>query len=245
MALKISREFKVGLYFVLAVAVIYWGVNFLKGNDVFASGTIYYAVYNNTEGLTKAKAIQINGYQVGLVDEIYFHPDRSGRLIVKMRMAEEYPLAKNTVARIHSTGLLGEKSIQLMLGDSGSGMAQTGDTLRSDVEGSLTEEVNRQVAPIKAKAERLLGSLDTAVTLITGFLNEDTRNNFVKSFENLQRTFENLENSSAVLNAYLVSNKDEFDALASNLESISDNINSNNENITTVLTNLASITDSL
>jgi phospholipid/cholesterol/gamma-HCH transport system substrate-binding protein len=245
MALKISREFKVGLFFVLAVAIIYWGVNFLKGNDVFASGTVYYAVYSNTEGLTKAKAVQINGYQVGLVDEIYFHPDRSGRLIVKMRMAEEYPLAKNTVARIHSTGLLGEKSIQLMLGDPSTGMAQTGDTLRSDVEGSLTEEVNRQVAPIKAKAERLLGSLDTAVTLITGFLNEETRNNFVKSFDNLRRTFENLENSSEVLNAYLVNNKDEFDALANNLESISANLNSNNENITMVLSNLASITDSL
>ena len=244
MALKLSREFKVGLYIVLAIAILYWGVNYLKGNDVFASGKTYYAIYDNTEGLTKAKAVQINGYQVGLIDEIYFHPDRSGRLIVKMKMLQEYPVASNTIAKIHSTGLLGEKSISLLLGD-GEELAQAGDTLASDVEESLTEAVNQQVAPIKAKAEHLLGSLDTAVTLLTGFLNEETRNNFVKSFDNLQRTFENLENSSEILNAYLADNEESFGELASNLESISRNLKDNNENITNVLSNLSSVTDSL
>ncbi len=244
MALKISREFKVGLYIVIAIAILYWGINFLKGNDVFASGNIYYAVYNNTEGLTKAKAVQINGYQVGLIDDISFHPDRSGRLIVRMKMLQDYPIAENTIAKIHSSGLLGDKSISLLLGDS-EGLAQTGDTLASDVEETLTEAVNEQVAPIKAKAEHLLGSLDTAVTLLTGFLNEDTRNNFVKTFDNLRRTFENLENSSSILNAYLDDNQGKFNNLATNLESISRNLKDNNENITTVLSNLSEVSDSL
>ena len=244
MALKISREFKVGFYILVAIGMLYWGINYLKGTDVFQAGTVYYAVYQNTEGLTKAKAVQINGYQVGLIDEIYFHPNRSGKLIVKMLMQQEYPIATNTVARIHSSGLLGEKSITLILGD-GQELAQDGDTLRSDVEGSLTDEVNKQVAPIKAKAEKLLGSLDTAVTLITGFLNEDTRNNFVRSFDNLRRTFENLEHSSQLLELYLEENKGSFDKLAKNLESISHNLASNNENITHVLSNLNEVTDSL
>ncbi len=244
MALKLSREFKVGMYIVIAIGILYWGVNFLKGNDVFASGTTYYAVYQNTEGLTKAKAVQINGYQVGLIDEIYFHPDRSGRLVVRMKMQQEYPIASNTIAKIHSSGLLGDKSISLILGDA-SDLAQPGDTLASDVEETLTEAVNEQVAPIKAKAEHLLGSLDTAVTLLTGFLNEETRNNFVKSFDNLQRTFENLENSSEILNAYLANNQESFSKLAENLESISRNLKENNDNITNVLSNLSDVSDSL
>jgi phospholipid/cholesterol/gamma-HCH transport system substrate-binding protein len=244
MALKLSREFKVGMYIVIAIGILYWGVNFLKGNDVFASGTTYYAIYKNTEGLTKAKAVQINGYQVGMIDDIYFHPDKSGRLVVRMRMQQEYPIASNTVARIHSSGLLGDKSISLLLGDA-DGLAKSGDTLASDVEETLTEAVNEQVAPIKAKAERLLGSLDTAVTLLTGFLNEDTRNNFVRSFDNLQRTFENLENSSEILNNYLANNQKSFTELAENLESISRNLKDNNENITNVLSNLSDVSDSL
>jgi phospholipid/cholesterol/gamma-HCH transport system substrate-binding protein len=244
MALKLSREFKVGMYIVLAIAILYWGINFLKGNDVFASGRTYYAIYDNTEGLTKAKAVQINGFQVGMIDEIYFHPDRSGRLIVKMKMQQNYPIAANTIARIHSSGLLGDKSISLLLGDADE-LAQTGDTLASAIEGTLTDAVNEQVAPIKAKAESLLGSLDTAVTLLTGFLNEETRNNFVESFDNVRKTFENLENSSAILNAYLMNNQESFNQLAANLESISRNVKDNNENISNVLSNLSTITDSL
>jgi len=244
MALKISREFKVGFYLVLAIALLYWGINYLKGTDVLQSGRVYYSVYQNTEGLTKAMAVQINGYQVGLIDKIYFHPDRSGKLIVKMQIQEDYPIAANTIAQIHSSGLLGEKSIALILGNSEQ-LAQDGDTLKSAVEGSLSEEVNKQVAPIKAKAEKLLGSLDTAVTLLTGFLNENTRRDFVQTFDNLRKTFENLEHGSSVLDAYLAENKASFDALADNLESISANLAQNNENITLVLSNLNEVSDSL
>ena len=244
MSIKLSREFKVGIYIVAAIGMLYWGLNYLKGNDVFASGTIFYAVYDNTEGLTKAKAVQINGYQVGLVDEIYFHPDRSGRLIVKIKMQEDYPISRNTVAAIHSIGFLGEKSIELRLGDS-SEMAITGDTLSSGSEASLTEEVNNQVAPIKAKAERLFGSLDTAATLLTGFLTEDTRKNFVQSFDNLSKTFANLENTSDVLNKFMVNNQESFNRLAKNVESISHTLASNDKNINATLKNMNSITDSL
>lgn len=244
MALKISKEFKIGFYIVLAILSLYWGVNYLKGNDIFASSEVYYAIYNNTEGLTKAKSVAINGYQVGLIDEIYFHPDKSGRLIVKLKMQMEYPVPIDSRAMIHSSGLLGERNIELILGDS-TKLAQNGDTLRSSVEGSLTDAVNEQVAPIKAKAEKLLGSLDTAVTLLTGFLNEDTRDNFKKSFESLQRTFQRLDNSSAVLEAYLSQNQGNFDRFAQNLASITENLKNNDTNITKVLSNLNSITDSL
>ena len=244
MALKISREFKVGFFIVLAIALFYWGFNYLKGTDIFASSKMFYAVYDNTEGLTKAKAVQINGFQVGLIDDIYFHPDGSGRLIVKLKMELDYPLPEDTRAMIHSSGLLGERNIQLIIGSS-SNLLLAGDTLQSDIEGSLGDAVNAQVAPIKAKAEKLLGSLDTAVTLLTGFLSADTRDNFKRSFESLNQTFIRLDNSSAILEEYLEDNQANFGKFAENLASISENLKSNNANITAVLSNLNAVTDSL
>lgn len=239
-----SKEFKVGIYIVLTIVILYWGINFLKGNDIFASSRVYYAVYDNTEGLTPAVSVAINGKQVGFIDDIYFHPDKSGRLVVRMKMQMDYPLPADSKARIHSSGLLGERNIQLVLGDSLS-LAQDGDTLFSAIEGSLTDAVNKQVAPIKAKAENLLASLDTAVTLLTGFLDQDTRDNFRKSFASLQRTFNRLDQSSAILARYLDENQGNFDRFAQNLASITDNLKNNNENITMVLNNLNAITDSL
>jgi phospholipid/cholesterol/gamma-HCH transport system substrate-binding protein len=244
MALKISREFKVGFYIVLAISLFYWGFNYLKGNDVFAGSKMFYAIYDNTEGLTKAKSVQINGFQVGLIDDIYFHPDGSGRLVVKIKMELDYPLPEDSRAMIHSSGLLGERNIQLLIGKS-STILIPGDTLASDTESSLSDAVNAQVAPIKAKTEKLLGSLDTAVTLLTGFLSADTRENFKRSFESLNQTFIRLDNSSAILEAYLKNNQAHFSKLAENLESISENLKSNNSNITAVLSNLNAVTDSL
>ena len=184
MALKFSREFKVGFFIVLAISLFYWGFNYLKGNDVFAGSKMFYAIYDNTEGLAKAKSVQINGFQVGLIDDIYFHPDGSGRLVVKIKMELDYPIPSDSRAMIHSSGLLGERNIQLMIGKSTT-LLTPGDTLASDTESSLGDAVNAQVAPIKAKTEKLLGSLDTAVTLLTGFLSADTRDNFKSSFERL------------------------------------------------------------
>ena len=239
-----TKEFKVGIYIVLAIVILYWGINFLKGNDIFASSRVYYAIYDNTEGLTPAVSVAINGKQVGVIDDIYFHPDQSGRLVVRLKMQMDYPLPSDSKAKIHSSGLLGERNIQLMLGDSTT-LAQDGDTLFATVEGSLTDAVNEQVAPIKAKAENLLASLDTAVTLLTGFLDDETRDNFRKSFASLQRTFTRLDQSSAILARYLEENEGNFDRFAQNLASITDNLKNNNENITMVLSNLNAITDSI
>jgi len=244
MALKFSREFKVGFFIVLAISLFYWGFNYLKGNDVFAGSKMFYAIYDNTEGLAKAKSVQINGFQVGLIDDIYFHPDGSGRLVVKIKMELDYPIPSDSRAMIHSSGLLGERNIQLMIGKSTT-LLTPGDTLASDTESSLGDAVNAQVAPIKAKTEKLLGSLDTAVTLLTGFLSADTRDNFKSSFESLNQTFVRLDNASAVLESFLKNNEKHFNAIVGNFASISENLKSNNKNITAVLSNLEVVTDSL
>jgi phospholipid/cholesterol/gamma-HCH transport system substrate-binding protein len=244
MALRISKEFKVGFYIVLAIFIIYWGMNYLKGNDVFARDKVFYAIYDNTEGLTPAKSVVINGYAIGLIDAIYFHPDMSGRLVVKMKQLKDYPVPRNSVAKIHSVGFLGEKNIQLLLGDSQE-LLQNGDTLKAGFEVSLTDEVSAQVAPIKAKAENLLLSLDTVVGLLSGFLTPTTQRNFEASFESLKKTFDNLESTSDMLSKYLNNNHANFDKITNNLESISSTLASNNDNITQVLKNVNAITDSI
>ena len=44
--LRFSREFKIGFFGVAMLALLYWGVNFLKSKDLFTSTRDYYAVYD-------------------------------------------------------------------------------------------------------------------------------------------------------------------------------------------------------
>ncbi|HAB32123.1 MAG TPA: MCE family protein, partial [Cryomorphaceae bacterium] len=57
-----SREFKAGIAVILAAGVLYWGIGFLKGSDLFKKGIDIFAVYDNTEGITKSQNVTINGF---------------------------------------------------------------------------------------------------------------------------------------------------------------------------------------
>ncbi len=242
--MKISREFKVGLMAILALALFYWGFNFLKGKDLFDDSRTFYAVYDRVDGLTAAKPVIVNGFKVGQVDDVYFHPDGSGRLMVKMKMTNDLAISRNTVANIHSTDLLGDKSIQLELGNSPQ-PAESGDTLKSDIELSLTEEVNQQVAPLRSKAEKLFASMDTVLTLISGFLNDDTQENFMETFTSLRRSFQKLENTVGTVDRTVTMSQDEMVTTMENIAAITTNLKNNSENLNAILSNVNSISDSL
>ena len=70
--MKISREFKVGVLAVLCAVILYFGLNFLKGINIFSSTTTYVGQYENISGLTEQAPVLIKGYQVGLVESIQY-----------------------------------------------------------------------------------------------------------------------------------------------------------------------------
>ena len=242
--MKISREFKVGIIAIISMVLLYWGFNFLKGEDVFEKKKIFYAVYDKVEGLTPAKPVLINGYKVGIVDQVYFHPDGSGRLMVALNITSDFEIAKNTTASIQSTDLLGEKAINLVLGTSNE-PAESGDTLASNIELSLTEEVNKQVAPLKTKVEKLFGSIDTVLVLVSGFLNDEAQNNFAETFNSLRRSFTRLESTLTSLDETVTRSQGDIEGTFSNLNKITTNLEQNSEELSGIFTNLNAISDSL
>ena len=74
MKLKLSREFKIGFFGILMIAALYWGVNFLKGTDLFTSSVHYYAAYDQVNGLQPSAAVVIKGYKVGTISDISYDP---------------------------------------------------------------------------------------------------------------------------------------------------------------------------
>ncbi len=242
--MKITREIKVGLVAIGALALLYWGFNFLKGRDLFDRKRIFYTVYDKVDGLNLSRPVTINGFQVGQVQDIYFHPDGSGRLVVKINITNDFEISRNTLARIYSTDILGDKSIELILG-SETESAVSGDTLDSDIQLSLTEEVNRQVAPLKQKAEKLLGSIDTVLILVSGFLNEKTQGNFMETFSSVRSSFQTLESTIRSIDKTVRESQPDLKAIIHNVASIIKNLEENNEELSGIFANLNMVSDSL
>lgn len=242
--MKISNEFKVGLITILALLLLFWGFNYLKGNNLFDDQRSFYAVYDRVDGLAASKPVMVNGFKVGQVKSVRFHPNGSGHLVVKIAMENDLEISSSTVARIASSDILGDKKIDLVLGKE-PGMAQNGDTLYSDLELSLADEVNKQVAPLKTKAEKLISSIDTVLILVSGFLNEETKSNFYETFNSLRGTFEKLENTVAVIDEAVGESKEGIVVTVQSVASIAENLEANNEELTAIFQNFEEISDSL
>ncbi len=242
--MKISREVKVGFLFLMGLALLIWGYSFLKGKDIFNNERVFFAVYNEIDGLTKANTISIHGFKVGQVKDVYFDQSMNGKIIVELAVSNDFPIPKNSTALIFSSGLMGSKEISINLGNS-TEYAMNGDTLLSAIEGSLKDEVNRQVAPLKNKAESLMGSIDSMVTIFQTIFNDNARDNLANSFENIEKTFYNLQHSSLKMDTLITYESSRLSMIIEHIESISHNLNDNEANISNILTNFSALSDSM
>ncbi len=242
--MKISRELKIGLFALLVVLGFLLGVNFLKGKNIFRKHRTFYAIYNEVDGLGRGAKITIHGFAVGKVEQVSFENAHSGRLLVQMTIYDKIEIPSNTVARIHSLDLLGTKNIELLLGNAAT-LAKNGDTLTSKMSSSLQQEVSQQVLPLKVKAENLMTSLDTALSIVQSVFNETTLQNLELSFASIRRTLYNLERTSLGLDTLVTGKRKSIERIILNLESLTQTFRSNETNINRILSNFSSISDTL
>lgn len=242
--MSVYKKLFIGFTFIVAIFLFVWGYNFLKGKDIFDRQTIIYAEYMEISGLAVANPVMINGFKVGQVSDIYFNPNMSGNIIVKLILQNKFPIPKNTVARIYSADIMGSKAVDLRLGDAVD-VITAGDTLTSSIEASLMDEVNAQVQPIKIKAENLLGSIDSLVVAFQTVLNEDAIANLSESFKSMKRTFSNLENTTLNIDSLVILERSSISAILQNVDSLTYTLSQNRDKISAIITNFEIVSDSL
>ncbi|HTX88252.1 MAG TPA: MlaD family protein [Bacteroidales bacterium] len=244
MAFKITREVKVGVVFVIATAVLIWGILFLKGTEIFRHRHLFYAVYEKVDGLTESNPVSINGMNVGQVKQLFFSQKEPGKIVVQLYLTTDLPIPKNSTAKIFSSDLMGSKAVAIVLGNARVYL-RDGDTLNAETEAGLGEEVNRQLLPLKHKAENLISSIDTIAGIVQQVLNKNTRDNLVLAIEHIKETLQNLAHTTYNLDTLIGSQRNRLAGIIINIESISTNLKQNNGKINNILDNLSAVSDSL
>lgn len=242
--MKIKREIKIGFVFVVAILLFIWGLNYLKGTDLLKDQRYVYGVYDKVDGLIPANPVNIKGVKVGQVSKVEFLQAGKVKIMVEMVLTSDLRIPDNSLARIYSSDLMGSKAVEIKLGTS-STYLETGDTLKTSIEESLKEEVNKQVLPLKRKAENLILSIDSVVTVVRYILDEDTRENLSQSFLSIRNTISNLERSSSNIDTLLASEKNRLSSIMENIDAISGNLKNSNEDVTNIIHNLSSLSDTL
>lgn len=243
--MKIRKEFKVGVVVLGAVGIMYAGINYLKGVNFLVNQDEYYAVYDEIGGLSVANPVLLNGYKVGQVYEMQLMPDASGRVLVSYILSEkELKIPMDSEFRIFSSDLLGSKAVQLNFGDS-SVYAVPGDTLSADIEESLSEAVNRQIQPLKNKAEELIANFDSVMTTVQSIFNEEAKEDLSESFTSIREALSSFKNTALRLDTLMIQERIKISAILANMQSITQNLAENNDNLTNILNNFEAISDSL
>lgn len=240
--MKLTKEFKIGVVVVCAVAALIWGINFLKGTNLFSRKYYLYAIYPRIDNLKPADALQINGFKIGHVNDISLI-QKSGKqmVLVEFLLTEDIAIPKKSIARAISNDILGNKAVEVIFSKEKQ-LVQNKDTLVAETEQGLKESFNKQIAPLQAKAERLLGNVDSVMSVVNLMLNARTRENIDKSFESIRKSILSIEQTAYKIEG-LVDPK--LSTLLTSLNSIAANLNKNEDKITNILNNFSTISDSL
>jgi len=242
---KLSKEFKIGIVVVCAIAAFVWGINFLKGYNLFTNKYYLYALYPRIENLIPASPLLINGYKVGQVSTITLvRADTSMKVLVKFILTEDVDIPKGSTARSISSDLLGSKAVEIIFSKSKE-FVKSGDTLVAENETGFKESFSKQFAPLQAKAENLISSIDTVMAVVNSVLNKKTRDNIDKSFESVRKAIFSLEQTAYKLDNLIGSEKLKISSILSNLNQITTNLRANGQKIDNILGNVSTLSDSL
>jgi phospholipid/cholesterol/gamma-HCH transport system substrate-binding protein len=238
-----SREAKIGVAVMIAIGMLYFGLNFLKGINIFQPTTYFYAQYQRVDGIVPTTPVMINGFQVGHVNEIIFDYTKEAPITLQITVDNQLHVPVGTVAEVYDTGLMGDKAIQLRLGKSNT-LMQAGDTLQTAVQGGLMAAVTEAlVEPIKA----MMPQLDSTLKTLNHSLSQERIDAIVAD---AQASLANVKKITASLNQSVPATMDKVNHIATNFSAVSDELkavqwDSTLQNIEKVVANLENVSNQL
>ncbi len=183
--MKISKEVKIGISGIIALCLIVFGINYLKGINMFKPTNYFYVKYTNILGLTKSSPVFADGYRLGLVREIHYDYMNPGNVIVEIQIDSEMKLPRGTFAEL-STELLGGVNMNLILPREQAGYYSKGDTIPGRARAGLMDHVSAEVLP---KVEEIVPKIDSILDALNTLLHNP---HIAGSLAQVQRTTENI-----------------------------------------------------
>ena len=228
--MRFSKEIKIALLAVVALVFLFFGYRFLRGTDVFSSTNIFYAYYDDIQGLEVSNPVVINGLTVGKVQELELLQDKGNSIKVTFDVDKKLKVGDGTIARLGSSDLLGSKAIMLEMGPN-SKVYASGATIKSATKGSLTDDLDAEAIP-------LMRTIDSTVANINSFFTPQSRNS-------LQNMLTNFEGSSAVLHKMMVENQRNINQITGNISRLTSALLVTEKKLDVLAANLTTITDSV
>lgn len=231
-----SNETKIGLLVIIAAALMIWGFKFIKGKNILSSSTILYVEYDEIDRLATSTPVTIQGFQVGIVADIYFKKKNDKQVVeVKLDIESDIKVPKYATASIVATGIMGGKAVVLDFDRpcDGADCAKSGDHLNGVFKNVLasmmsTEDLGGYMNEVKTNVGPIVDTLKSRFT---------SDGEGQQTMADVQDIIANLKSASSSLEKLMRNSSGKIDGLLANLESITGTINSSQTDIKGIISN--------
>lgn len=205
--MKFTKEIKAGLIAILAIVGFIILFQFMKGKSLFTTDNIFYAKFDNVEGLEASNPVSINGLKVGQVDQIIPITEADGKIhfVVKVTVDDNFEFSKRSTLEIFEPGLMSGKEMRVNLAY-GSPMAKDGDTLKGAFKLSMMNNISSQVGPVKDQLQIVLKRVDSLMMNANAMTDAQNQQAIRALLSSLNRTVTSFESTSQQTNALLANN---------------------------------------
>ena len=215
-----KKEVKIGIIGIAALAMLFFGINYLKGVRMFHASSYYYVEYTDINGLATSSPVFASGYKVGLVREIQYNHANPGHVVVEVELDKGMQIPKGSTGEL-VTEMLGTVKMNLKLNLQSKEYCQPGDTLPGIVNNGLMG-VAEGIMP---KVEQLMPKMDS----ILNSLNQLLANPALRgTLENTERLTANLDVTTRQLNKLM---QNDLPQITGRMITIADNFSTISESL--------------
>lgn len=217
-----TKEVKIGLTGVVALVVLFIGINFLKGINLFKASNTYYIEFADIKGLAKSSPVFSNGFRIGTVNDIIYNYEDPGKLLIQISVNENMRIPKGSTARL-DVAVLGGCDLHLDLAQN-TEFHQVGDTIKGDDKKGLMDKAGDMVPQM----EQIIGKVDTLLTTLNALVANPNLTGILNDAKGITA---NLNETSVQLN----------DLMKNDLPQLTDKLNNVGSNVVTLTNNLNQI----
>ncbi len=229
--MKYSKEFKVGLFAIVAIVGLYMGFYYLKGNDFFSNTNKYYVIYANVGGLEVSNPININGVTVGKVSDKRLIQGDINQVIVELDMNENIILGVGAQAVLESD-FLGSISISIDNGKLENPILPN-DTIAGVLHKGIEDLFKESALPVANNLEATIKKVNVILDNLTG--NGDKINDMV----------ENMRFTSVHMKKLMIDSRTNINELSTNYNKLAISLNETVKATQPVLKKYGALADSL
>jgi phospholipid/cholesterol/gamma-HCH transport system substrate-binding protein len=156
------KEVKIGIIGIVALAMLFFGINYLKGIRMFHPSSYYYVEYTDVNGLTTSSPVFASGYKIGIVRDLQYNHANPGHVVVEVELDEGMQIPTGSIGEL-VTEMLGTVKMNLKLNLNSKEYYHPGDTLPGIVNNGLmgvAEGLMPKVEQIMPKMDSILHSLN-------------------------------------------------------------------------------------